>query len=401
MRYQKRPANLISVLVLSVVVFIQGTNVVAEKPADYKSRNFLVHTDLSEAEANDLLKRLETMLVIISRYWAAPNKKKIELYVVDKLSNWPPNFFDPRVQPSLTNGAGITIAAGMRSGRRFTMDAIVYANATRGTPQHEAVHAYCFQTFGTTGPTWYAEGMADMGNYWIDGQTTVNCPPWVVDYLKKSLPRSVAEIVRDTKGTGDGWQKYARRWALCHMLAFNSNYADRFRPLGLSLLTQARGASFQRTYGTKMAELEFEYRYFLQNMNKGLDVDRIRWDWKTRFRPLSKSRSTLVSVKADRGWQAARIRVNPDATYSYTATGSWQLEKEGDELSADGNDQGNGRLMGIVLSPELTMSKPFPLGEEGTFSVPTAGRLYVRCKDKLTQLADNKGSVKLRLSLGD
>ncbi|MFG0240782.1 MAG: hypothetical protein ACF8CY_07010, partial [Gimesia chilikensis] len=52
----------------------QGTQVrsgsTITEPRDYRSKNFLIHTDLSPDEAQDLLARLEKMLVIISAYWA-------------------------------------------------------------------------------------------------------------------------------------------------------------------------------------------------------------------------------------------------------------------------------------------------------------------------------------------
>ncbi|TXT16734.1 MAG: hypothetical protein FD138_4703, partial [Planctomycetota bacterium] len=47
-------------------------------PKEFRSANFLVHTDLPADEAQDLLKRLETMLTLISKYWGKPNKQTIE-----------------------------------------------------------------------------------------------------------------------------------------------------------------------------------------------------------------------------------------------------------------------------------------------------------------------------------
>ncbi|MDA1161197.1 MAG: hypothetical protein O2983_16455 [Planctomycetota bacterium] len=64
-------------------------------PRDVQSRNFLLHTDLNDRDAADLLERLETMLRLISTYWAQPNRKTIECYVVKDLSNWPPNSITP------------------------------------------------------------------------------------------------------------------------------------------------------------------------------------------------------------------------------------------------------------------------------------------------------------------
>lgn len=60
----------------------------AGKPADYKSPHFLLHTDLSAAEAKELLSRLETMLGLVSTYWGKPPSGVIECYVVKDLANW-------------------------------------------------------------------------------------------------------------------------------------------------------------------------------------------------------------------------------------------------------------------------------------------------------------------------
>src|SRR5437762_1494004 len=77
----------------------------------------------------------------------------------------------------------------------FVAKSLVFAVADRGTPQHESVHAYCGQTFGTTGPLWYSEGMAEMGNYWREGDRSVNIHPGVLEYLRNSPPKSLNDIV--------------------------------------------------------------------------------------------------------------------------------------------------------------------------------------------------------------
>src|SRR5262249_34186400 len=56
---------------------------------NYASDNFLVHTDLPDDEAQDLMERLETMLRLISTYWAKPNARTIEMYVVKNINVWP------------------------------------------------------------------------------------------------------------------------------------------------------------------------------------------------------------------------------------------------------------------------------------------------------------------------
>ena len=88
-------------------------------PADFRSKNFLVHTDLPSEDAKELLNRMETMLRLISRYWGRPNRQVIECYVVKDLKNWPSGVLHPRGLQSIREGAGITLSAKISRGNAF------------------------------------------------------------------------------------------------------------------------------------------------------------------------------------------------------------------------------------------------------------------------------------------
>ena len=181
-----------------------------------------------------------------------PNRQPLECFVVRDLGAWPPGAFPPDGLAKIEEGAGVTLTqARVIAGTNqvIAAKATVYAVATRGTPQHEAVHAYCGQNFGRTGPVWYSEGMAEMGQYWRAGESRVNCHTEAVRYIRNSEPKSLNAIVNAREITGDSWENYCWRWALCHLLANNPNYYDRFRPLGLGLLMEKPDATFEAVYG--------------------------------------------------------------------------------------------------------------------------------------------------------
>lgn len=376
-------------------------------PRDYRSKNFLVHTDLPADEARGLLERLEKMLVIISTYWASPNRSLIECYVVQDLSNWPPGSLHPVGAQSVSGGGGVTISrARYRGGRLIQAKSVVYAISERGTPQHEAVHAYCSQNFGHTGPVWYSEGMAEMGNNWKEvpkkGQPlSVNCERYVVDYIKRSDPKSLNEIVNSNETTGDSWENYCWRWALCHLLATNPNYANRFRPLGLGLLMK-KPVSFNQTYGTMAREISFEYLFFLKHFDQGYRCDLCQWDWKTKFRKSNSVRPLLSKIEAQQGWQASRVLVEAGQEYQFSAEGDWKTSDEAESVTAKGSDTGQGTLVGVVLQEndeeEYELSEEFELGESGSFQAPASGKLYLRCRDAWHELADNSGKVAVKIS---
>ncbi len=359
-------------------------------PDDYRSRNFLIHTDLAAEDAQELLQKMETMLQIISRYWGAPSRKMVECYVVDDVKFWPPGTL-PRDASDAVRGGGLTVARGTRRGNQLNMNAIVYASNKFGTPQHEAVHAYCYQTFGTTGPTWYAEGMAEMGNYWIEGESGVAAPDYVLRFLKRSRRKTLEEITDNNQRTGDGWQNYAWRWALCHFLVNNGNYRDRFRTIGVGLLT-GKPVSFGRAFESTMEELDFEFQQFLDHLEAGYDVYRCTWNWKARFREQKGTRPVVAKIKADKGWQPSGLKVIAGQSYRFVSEGEWQVSDDAEEVSADGESNGAGRLTATIYDAHK-IGDEFDLGSDGTFTAAADGRLMLRCRDKWNQLADNDGMV--------
>lgn len=374
-------------------------------PTDFRSQNFLIHTDLSPAEAQDLLDRLETMLALVEDYFAHKLTGIIECYVVKDLDRWPNGLIPDEGLPHIRAGAGVTLTTALTNGAATLARSVVYAVADRGTPQHEAMHAYCGQTFGTTGPVWYSEGIAEMGQYWRKGDTSVHIHDGVLEYLRSHAdePKTLDEIVNAKEFTGDSWQNYAWRWALCHLLSANLNYRDKFRPLGLALLKK-HPTSFEQVYGDMASEIIFEYRFFIRHLEQGYRVDLCSWDWKRKFRAPKGSATITAKITADHGWQPSGVILSENTSYRYKATGTWKLSDDGPDLSADGGDDGAGRLLGVVLAKhdqgeiaEYSLGEPFELGAEGTFTAPADGQLFLRCRSPWGEIADNRGSVTVKL----
>ncbi|MBL8851493.1 MAG: hypothetical protein JNG89_17550 [Planctomycetaceae bacterium] len=367
------------------------------EPRLYTSRNFKVMTDLPPNEAEELLQRLETMIKLVSAYFGRPNVQPIEMFVFDDFSHWNESQLAqlaPEGVAMVRGGGGLTMSTTLRVGTDMATRSIVYAGADHGTPQHEAVHAYCSQAFNTCGPVWYAEGMAEVGNYWVENDKSVTADPRILEYLKSQDPRPLNDIVNNPlETTGDSWQNYAWRWALCHLLGFNENYTKRFKPLGLALLA-GQDANFWEVYGSQSHEIEFEYLQFLENVEPGYRCDLASWDWKTKFQMLRADAQVQAVIRADRGWQASRLRLKAGTSYACKATGKVKLSKD-DTESTDGND---GALIGVVMQ-DYKLSEPFELPVDGTFEAPLDGDLFLRCRDAWGSVGDNSGKLTVRLSL--
>jgi hypothetical protein len=367
----------------------------SDEPAsirDERSRHFVLHTDISPRSAAILLDKLETMIGLVSGYFGQAPRQPIECYVVHDLSRWPPATLDALAVQSITSGAGVTQSRTL--GRQVR--AIVYACDDHGTVQHEAVHAYCSQTFGGTGPVWYSEGMAEMGNYWKQDEPAVNIPSVAVHYLRTSPPKSMAEIVAAGQITGDSWEAYQWRWALCYLLANNPNYSRHFKALGIGLMTGAPGASFESVYGSVAPRIAFEYELFLENLDNGCRVDLAAWQWDKKWAPLQTGRRVAAKVAAARGWQATGATLEKGQTYEFVAEGEWRVRPAVSASNAGGNQDGSGRMLGVVMR-DYQLSEPIELGARGSFVAPESGELHVRCRDAWNLLADNEGQITLHL----
>lgn len=361
-------------------------------PRELRSKHFVLYTDLSERNANILLAKLESMYDLVSDYYSARPNLPIECYVVENLGKWPAGRFEPAALAKITEPAGITIT---RTNGRGITKATVYSCAKHSVVQHEAVHAFCAQTFGSAGPVWYAEGMAEMGQYWKPGELAVNIDSVVIDYLTSAPPKKMADIVAAGQITGDSWRAYAWRWALCHLLASNSNYARRFKKLGMNIMAK-KPDSFDNAFGKIADKISFEYDQFVQNFGNGYRVDLCEWDWDTTCSNLSSDGRLKQKVKSNRGWQATKLEAREGVAYDYVAQETWRINPDGEAITADGDSSGSGRLIGALFA-NFELGEPFELGAKGTFVAAREGQLYVRCRDDWNELGDNDGEVTLFL----
>ena len=361
------------------------------EPREMRSKHFVLYTDVSDRSANILLSKLETMYALVSGYFSARPNSVIECFVVNDLEKWPSGQLDPRGIAKIAEPAGVTLSTSGPGG----VKAVVYSCDKHSVVQHEAIHAFCSLTFGKTGPVWYSEGMAEVGQYWVPGELAVNIDPVVIDYLVNSPPKSLAGIVAAGQITGDSWQAYAWRWALCYMLASNPNYDRRFKKLGMNLMSGGND-SFESAFGKVKDQISFEYDFFVKHLGNGYRSDLCAWDWNVKCSNLSSSGRISHKTKALRGWQATKLLVRPGVSYDYVAQGKWRVDV-GDEVTANGRPDGTGRLVGMVFSKDFRQGQPFELGERGQCTSQIEGQLYVRCRDDWTELSDNDGELTLHI----
>ena len=365
-------------------------------PREVRSRHFLLKTDISDRQAQILLDKLETMVTLLSAYFGQQPTTLVQGFVVRDLDQWPADVFaEPAGVAKIQEGAGVCISRSLGDQR----EAVIYCCDDHGVVQHEATHAYANLAFGSAGPTWLAEGVAEMGQYWKVDERAVDISPVVLDYLQQAGPkRTLLEIAVPGRTDSGTWRDYAWRWALCHLLANNPNYADRFKPLAIALMSEQENVSFESVYGPVAQQISFEYDLFLQTLDNGYRADLCAWQWGRKFATLTGDRRAKTSVIAKYGWQASTLRVKAGESYEVAATGNWKIAAGSAETTADGDDAGRGKLLGVVVS-EFKLGKPLEIGARGKFTAAKDGDLYFRCRDDWNRLADNAGELTVHMRL--
>jgi len=413
-----------------------GGNTEAELIRKHESRHFVVYTDLSDAEASKTVANLERTLRVVSRYWARRLAGQIECYVVEDLDRWPRGALPhPAARVLLQRVGGGTQMHAVQEGSRRRKQTRIFCRATPGIAEHEVAHAYCTQVFGTCGPDWYSEGMAQLASFHQSGDPAVSCPDKTIDTMRMSPPLTVDAVLTDRAFTaplsatfarlsksrrlegateeavsGHGtWNagddevvrqaetSYAASWALCHLMSHHTRYRNRFRRMGRQLLA-GQDANFNQTFAGWHAHIGFEFAFFVDHVEPGYRVDLCEWDWDSRIVSLESGESMGVEVKAARGYQSAGIRVASGRQYTFRSTGTWKTDARSQPVTADGNPGGEGRLVGILLDA-FALTAPFDMGADGTFRANQSGQLFVRCRDKWHELADNSGTVRVTLQL--
>ena len=256
-----------------LIVFSVGLAFAAGSPlTTVETTSVILQTDLSPLEAKQLASRLGDVSGQLEEYWGRPLVGRVQIRVVGDLGNWPEKAIPAEARQQITAKAGTTITERETlDGRVQSIRSTVYAIADGRTPQHEFVHAFCWQTFGRVGPDWFAEGMAEVFANRRPDAKGVQAPAWMIKYLRdETSPPTPGQIVRDDLGQRKLWQKYAHRWALCYLLTHHPRYADNFQKFGKRLLRED-DTDFFRNFADAGEPLARDFRRFLREVAAGYE----------------------------------------------------------------------------------------------------------------------------------
>jgi hypothetical protein len=252
---------------------------------------------------------------------------------------------------------------------------------------HEGTHGFMFSMFGSCGPFWYMEGVAEFlaTHRWHAGRLTLGymprsrdeVPEWGrVRIIQDAVTARKAlrlQAVVDSPSTGERDKaSYAWRWAVVTLLDRHPRYQQRFR----QLLQFVRDADFDRRF-YKLFEPDWqplceEWQLMVVNLEYGYDVARSAVDftpgkpshgsprplgegqWHSSSpRPLGEGQGvragsaanladstslpdTSISLAADRGWQNSGLRLEAGTSYVLTASGRYQIARQAKHVQPAG-----------------------------------------------------------------
>ena len=427
--------------VLVCVLLSLGSLVQAGESADtlaeirqFRSRHIRLHTDVDSARALVRLRRMEDVLELASKYWGRPLPGTIDALLVEHPDRWPSaDLRLPQARVVLEQiGGGTSVGPAPPScGRHVKLQTVVFATTAAGIAEHEMVHAYCLQTFGSGGPDWYREGMAEVLAASSDERRSL-CRAETLQLLQQSNAISLQQVVARSQFTRSLYQSvqrldslpgettsrvafaptawspadqhtlnqtrlaYAESWALCHLLYHNPNFQQSFRRLGQRLLG-GHPVPLEQTLRPLTDEIDFELKRLQEHLADGYRVDLCRWPWEATFRTLEVDASVSLRVPARGGFQATQILIAPDQEYRVKSAGQWFLGARAEPLDGDGNASGWGSIEGAILD-DFRLSPTVDLGRDCAFVPLQSGKLYLRCRDRWNELTDNRGELLVRLT---
>ena len=398
---------------------------------EFRSTHFILHTDLDATAAKARLSKMESTLRIGIDYWGRRLKGQIHCYLVDDLKAWPAGSLpEHQARKVLLLVGGETVVDIKSIQSRKVPQASIYATTQPGVVEHEVIHAYCFQVFGTGGPQWYREGMAELFAMNSKPKTGAVCREATLSVLKEGPPLSLKQVLalenftdsisqmigRDADPnnrdsgfdvTGETWNTsnskqlksaqvaYAQCWALCYLLHHNPNYEKRFRMLGRNFLNN-NTVKFEDLFRPVMRNIDFELKQFGKNIGDGYRADLCRWNWSKTFDSIDVGESVTIPLKANAGYQATQLLVDCDQTYRITSVGDWLVTKNAARVDANGDHSGHGQLE-VAIFDNFKLQPPLILGSQALLQTSHEGFVYLRCHDNWLGLADNRGTIHVRL----
>ncbi len=288
---------------------------------------------------------------------------------------------------------------------------------------HEGVHGFMFNIYGTCGPPWYMEGMAELlGTHKFEGDRLV------LPYFPKNKEEvpllGRIRIVKDEIAAHKAMRlehilqyssqahlqssaPYGWSWAATMFLENHPRYRDRFHKLTSQISDANFNQRFREAYAEDWDRLSEEWIVFITGIEHGYDFVRNAVEYAPG--QALPAEGLQVTVAAGRGWQSSSVMLEGGKQYHLRAAGRYQIAEQPPgriwwcEPGGVTIRYYQGRPLGMLLAavrPDhldaefvTPLMEPAPVGLEAIISPDQPGTLYFRVNDSAAELADNAGEL--------
>ena len=295
---------------------------------------------------------------------------------------------------------------------------------------HEGTHAFMQHWLGGPGPPWFMEGMAELlgTHYWQGGDLKLGVfpasrdavPYWgrikiVKDDMAAGRGKSLIDIMRYDKQAHHQVEAYGWCWAAAAFLDHHPLTQTAFRELHGD--TRDDTLQFSKRFYDRVKNhwpaIVEDWQLFIAECDYGYDVPRASILRKPKSDlPTSGGTATLA---ADRGWQSTGYRLQAGKSYRISASGRYQIASTSNSWPCEPGGvtirYANGYPLGMLLaglgeveadsSPVTPLTRPIPIGTGANFTPSNTGTLYLKINEPASGLADNSGSLSVKIHIAN
>ncbi len=420
--WRQRPVVVTFALILAVFT-ISRTAAADDSIRVVRGKHIVLKADTGSDELlNDLVDAFDAAVEQWRQFWQVPT---------GGLDNWAVDAFliedRERFRQTGELPPGRNFPFGFASGEKVWVMRQPSDYYTRHLLLHEGAHAVQIHLFGGTGPSWYAEGMAELlGVHRGHGSSvrvgivppTREAVPYWGRFKLMAAARQAGNV--PTLETVLGYpldlrsdvESYGWSWAAVSLLTQYQTY----RPIALRAARNGNdhAAAFTRALKQPLDSVwpivQARWRVLTATMDYGFDWQRERVDLAISDR-LWSGAALQLSVRADRGWQSAGVRFPPGASVSISATGRCTLADEPKPWISEppgvtirfANDRPLGQLLvAVVPNQTIETDRLEPLEVHAVdprreLQIKRHSWLLFRINDDLGDLGNNRAGYQVTL----
>ncbi len=409
-------------LCLMALLLANSISVAADEPLRSEQGRYLtLTTDVADADLKHYVAAFDQAVPQWQAYWQLSDAQLEGWHLKGYLMSNKPDFINrgllPASLPNFLHGfqRDDAIWALHQPSPYYTLHLIL----------HEGVHGLSQHAFGGCGAPWYMEGTAEYLATHLetaDGKLQIGVIPasrqaspyWgriglIEDGRKRHQIPTLRSIMDYSSTAHLKVESYAWSWCAAVLMEMYPEYRRVYREA--SGFAREPATPFTEQIYQRLASqwplLEARWMLLCNDLDYGFDAQRnqvdLQFDW-----PMLNSNHLTIDLAADKGWQAAPVRVTAGDKIMVEASGMIQLRNESAWTStADGvtityyRGRPLARLLACVLpsashsSDAVADLQITAIGATGQIVAASDGWLLFKINEHPGELSDNSGSLKL------